>query len=226
MKKDGHTDVASSRRMCRAIMEDVGDIMRTLPQDGEAELPTWWTNKLAVSSAYLNSARDYLMYSADIEEETRDDSFNAMIEAPEKSLFSVKNDEMKFEVANEEGGIEVDSYTTKHFDICPTAEALYKSIDTQIDAEAMDIAERAAKLQDVLFYMEKMAIENDQANVSDVQMAENLADEIMTLAGMMGLREEHDYVESTHVAKIRELAGMSESDEEDTKEMVVEIKED
>ena len=220
MKKDGHTDVASSRRMCRTIMEDVGDIMRTLPQDGEAELPTWWTNKLAVSSAYLNSARDYIMYSSDIEE-TRD---NTDLVAPPKSLFSVKNDDMKFEVVNEEGGIEVGSYTTKHFDICPSAEALYKSIDTQIDAEAMDIAERAAKLQDVLFYMEKMAIENDQANVSDVQMAENLADEIMALAGMMGLREEHAYVEATHVAKIRELAGMNESDEEDTKEMIVEIK--
>jgi hypothetical protein len=220
MKKDGHTDVASSRRMCRTIMEDVGDIMRTLPQDGEAELPTWWTNKLAVSSAYLNSARDYLMYSSDIEE-TRD---NTDLVASPKSLFSVKNDDMKFEVVNEEGGIEVESYTTKHFDICPSAEALYKSIDTQIDAEAMDIAERAAKLQDVLFYMEKMAIENDQANVSDVQMAENLADEIMALAGMMGLREEHAYVEATHVAKIRELAGMNESDEEDTKEMIVEIK--
>ena len=201
MKKDGHTDVASSRRMCRTIMEDVGDIMRTLPQDGEAELPTWWTNKLAVSSAYLNSARDYLMYSSDIEE-TRD---NTDLVAPPKSLFSVKNDDMRFEVVNEEGGIEVGSYTTKHFDICPSAEALYKSIESQIDSEAMDIAERAAKLQDVLFYMEKMAIENDQANVSDVQMAENLADEIMALAGMMGLREEHAYVEATHVAKIREL---------------------
>jgi hypothetical protein len=220
MKKDGHTDVASSRRMCRTIMEDVGDIIRTLPQDGEGELPTWWTNKLAISSAYLNSARDYIMYSSDIEE-TRD---NTDLVAPLKSLFSVKNDDMKFEVVNEEGGIEVESYTTKHFDICPSAETLYKSIDTQIDAEAMDIAERAAKLQDVLFYMEKMAIENDQANVSDVQMAENLADEIMALAGMMGLREEHAYVEATHVAKIRELAGMNESDEEDTKEMIVEIK--
>jgi len=90
----------------------------------------------------------------------------------------------------------------------------------------MDIAERAAMMQDVLFYMEKLAIENDQANVSDVQMAENLAQEILTLAGMMGLREEHDYIESTHVAKIRELAGMSESDEESMKEMIVEIKED
>ena len=220
MKKDGHTDVASSRRMCRTIMEDVGDIMKTLPQDGEAELPTWWTNKLAVSSAYLNSARDYLMYSSDIEE-TRDNTESV---APPKSLFSVKNDDMKFEVVNEEGGIEVGSYTTKHFDICPSAETLYKSIESQIDSDSMDVAERAAKLQDVLFYMEKMAIENDQANVSDVQMAENLADEIMFLAGMMGLREEHAYVEATHVAKIRELAGMNESDEEDTKEMIVEIK--
>ena len=104
------------------------------------------------------------------------------------------------------------------------AETLYKSIESQIDSDSMDVAERAAKLQDVLFYMEKMAIENDQANVSDVQMAENIADEIMFLAGMMGLREEHAYVEATHVAKIRELAGMNESDEEDTKEMIVEIK--
>ena len=220
MKKDGHTDVASSRRMCRTIMEDVGDIMRTLPQDGEGELPTWWTNKLAISSAYLNSARDYIMYSSDIEE-TRD---NTDLVAPPKSLFSVKNDDMRFEVVNEDGGIEVGSYTTKHFDICPSAETLYKSIESQIDSDSMDVAERAAKLQDVLFYMEKMAIENDQANVSDVQMAENIADEIMFLAGMMGLREEHAYVEATHVAKIRELAGMNESDEEDTKEMIVEIK--
>ena len=213
MKKDGHTDVASSRRMCRTIMEDVGDIMRTLPQDGEGELPTWWTNKLAISSAYLNSARDYIMYSSDIEE-TRD---NTDLVAPPKSLFSVKNDDMRFEVVNEDGGIEVGSYTTKHFDICPSAETLYKSIESQIDSDSMDVAERAAKLQDVLFYMEKMAIENDQANVSDVQMAENIADEIMFLAGMMGLREEHAYVEATHVAKIRELAGMNESDEEDKK---------
>ena len=160
------------------------------------------------------------MYSSDIEE-TRD---NTDLVAPPKSLFSIKNDDMKFEVVNEDGGIEVGSYITKHFDICPSAETLYKSIESQIDSDSMSVAERAAKLQDVLFYMEKMAIENDQANVSDVQMAENLADEIMFLAGMMGLREEHAYVESIHVAKIRELAGMNESDEEDTKEMIVEIK--
>ena len=29
----------------------------------EAALPTWWTNKLAKTSAYMNSASDYLVYS-------------------------------------------------------------------------------------------------------------------------------------------------------------------
>jgi len=220
--KDGHTDISSSRRMCSMIIEDANDILKALALiNGEASLPTWWTNKLAVSSAYVNSARDYIVHSIDMEEETHEEPMMAL----PKSLWT-KNDDMRVEIVNEEGGIEVGSYRTKHFDMCPTAESLYSIIEEKVDSEAMDIAERAAMMQDVLFYMEKLAIENDQANVSDVQMAENLAQEILTLAGMMGLREEHDYIESTHVAKIRELAGMSESDEESMKEMIVEIKED
>ena len=52
MKKDGHTDVASSLRMCKTIIEDANDILNALPQLLEAALPTWWTNKLAKCSAY------------------------------------------------------------------------------------------------------------------------------------------------------------------------------
>ena len=66
MNKDGHTDVASSRRMMQTIIEDAKDILNALPSDEEAALPTWWTNKLAVSSAYINSARDYLVYGSDM----------------------------------------------------------------------------------------------------------------------------------------------------------------
>ena len=29
-------------------------------------MPTWWTNKLVVSSAYINSARVYLVYGSDM----------------------------------------------------------------------------------------------------------------------------------------------------------------
>ena len=61
--KNGHTDVASAMRQCRQILEEVNDIQQALPDDMEASLPSWWTNKLAVSSAYLNSLRDYIVYS-------------------------------------------------------------------------------------------------------------------------------------------------------------------
>ena len=63
MKKGGHVDVASSRRMCQTIIEDAADILQALPEDSESELPTWWTNKLAICSAYINSARDYLVHN-------------------------------------------------------------------------------------------------------------------------------------------------------------------
>ena len=61
--KDGHTDVASAKRQCANIIEDCKDILNALPNDDEASLPTWWTNKLAVAAAYLNSDRDYLVYT-------------------------------------------------------------------------------------------------------------------------------------------------------------------
>ena len=61
--KDGHTDVASARRQCANIIEDCQDILKALPDNEEAPLPTWWTNKLAVSAAYINSDRDYLVYT-------------------------------------------------------------------------------------------------------------------------------------------------------------------
>tara|TARA_B100000963_G_scaffold359368_1_gene386541 strand:- start:1552 stop:1893 length:342 start_codon:yes stop_codon:yes gene_type:complete len=61
--KDGHTDVLSTRRLCTNIIEDCEQILRALPSDENAPLPTWWTNKLAVSAAYINSDRDYLVYT-------------------------------------------------------------------------------------------------------------------------------------------------------------------
>jgi len=73
--KDGHTDVASARRQCANIIEDCQDMLKALPDDSEASLPTWWTNKLAVSAAYINSDRDYLVYTMqqNSEEETSEE---------------------------------------------------------------------------------------------------------------------------------------------------------
>ena len=45
------------------IQEDVVDMYNSLmSKNNEDDLPSWWPNKLAVSSAYLNSLRDYIVY--------------------------------------------------------------------------------------------------------------------------------------------------------------------
>ena len=61
--KDGHVDVASAKRQMMKIQEDVVDMYNSLmSKNNEDDLPSWWTNKLAVSSAYLNSLRDYIVF--------------------------------------------------------------------------------------------------------------------------------------------------------------------
>ena len=83
--------------------------------------------------------------------------------------------------------------------MCPGATALYKDIEGKgVD---MDLAERTAKMQDVLFYLEK---DPDRSHVEeDAVMAQAVADQIMDMAGMMGLTNEHQYVQG-HVDAIKE----------------------
>lgn len=71
MKKSGHTDVASSLMLCKSIIEDAESILTSLPE-GETELPTWWTNKLAICYAYVNSLRDYAVYQGFEEDEEQE----------------------------------------------------------------------------------------------------------------------------------------------------------
>ena len=195
MRKDGHTDVASSRRMCKMIIEDANDIIDALPRDMEASLPTWWTNKLAKCSAYINGARDYLVYSESPMEEPREEV-----------------EEEKDEVETIDDQISVGDYTTRHFDICPTAQELYKDIMSKTDM--VHLVVESMMLQDMLFKLEKQAIAMDNADEDMVRKAQHYADMIMELADEMGLVDEHAYVEDTHMAKIKELAN-TEQEEED-----------
>lgn len=68
MKKSGHKDVVSSLSLCKSIIEDAETILTSLPET-ETELPTWWTNKLAICYAYINSLRDYAVYQGFEEDE-------------------------------------------------------------------------------------------------------------------------------------------------------------
>jgi len=62
INEDGHTDVASARRKAVLILEDASQLymkLKAMPE--EAGLPSWWMNKMAVTAAYMDSMRNYLL---------------------------------------------------------------------------------------------------------------------------------------------------------------------
>ena len=93
----------------------------------------------------------------------------------------------------------VGDYQTKHYHMCPGAKALYQDIESKgVD---MDLAVGTAKLQDALFAMEEEALDNGATEV-DLFAAETVASQIMDMARMMGLEEEHSYIQG-HITKIK-----------------------
>ena len=62
IKEDGHTDVSSAKRKLKTSIEDSQQLLSKLENmPDEDSLPSWWTDKITLSSNYLNSARDYLL---------------------------------------------------------------------------------------------------------------------------------------------------------------------
>ena len=59
VNKDGHTDAASVMKSCKTIMSNCQTIIDNL-SDPEASLPTWFTNKIAISEYEVVSAANYI----------------------------------------------------------------------------------------------------------------------------------------------------------------------
>ena len=144
----------------------------------------------------MNSARDYLVYSE--MPSTNGDSMTVMI-----------TDEESDSMMGEQKQVTVGEFTSKHFDICPSAVALYK------DIEPSALAVESAMLHDLLFKVEKQAIAADLATPDMVEKTQHYADMINELAQEMGLVDEHSYVEDIHMAKMKELAKNAEKDDDD-----------
>jgi len=195
----GHTD--NEAHMMRSDLfriakyaAELFSMLKKYEDMGEADFPHWWQSKVIKARDYMVSAKHYLDGEENI----------AQIDA-------MMDPEMEIDLAEqEEGGeeVKVGSYQTEHFDICPGAVAVYKDIEV----EDMDLAERAAKMNDALFAMEKAALA-DGASETDVFAAQLVADQIMEMAKMMGLEKEHGYVQG-HVDKIKGAIGGSEEIEE------------
>ena len=178
-------------------------------EDRESDFPHWWQAKIIKARDYIVGAKHYL----DGEENLA--AIDAMMEpeiGPELPVDrQIELTEHETDPALE---IKVGDYQTKHYHMCPGAKDLYSDIESK--TEDMDLAERTAKIQDSLFYIEEKALQ-DGATDDDVMMAQNLADQITSMAEMMGLAEEHGYIQG-HVDKIEAAVGGS------SEEQVSEIK--
>ena len=87
--------------------------------------------------------------------------------------------------------VNVFGYETQHFDVCPGAQGLYKRIVEENLVQDQDLVIRSAKLHDALFALEKNAL-NMGGNELDIQTAQIIADQIMEMAKMMGLENDHN----------------------------------
>ena len=71
INEDGHSDVPSAVRAMKTIIEDAAQMLQALEQMGDSSLPTWWTNKMAVSATMMNKMRDYLLIPSEPMEEKK-----------------------------------------------------------------------------------------------------------------------------------------------------------
>ena len=138
-----------------------------------------------------------------------------------------KKKKKKTNEGEESGQVNVFGYQTQHFDVCPGAQSLYKRIEDENLAEDKDLVIRVAKLQDSLFYIEKVAKEGGiDVTPELIDTAQNMADLIMSGAEKMKLEKEHNYIQD-HVDTIKALAKDKTVDEvevKDNTEFVLNIK--
>lgn len=201
MKKSEHTDSKSATGMCNSIIEDSQDIINTIKMKDLEDLPVWWTNKLAISYAYINSLRDYIVFK--VEDNNSEDMEIEDDESEEYDVVDDTENDEEDKLTNYDQ-IRVGDYITRHFDICPTARKLYSTILDKTDM--IHLVVESMMLQDMLFRLEKQAIAMGSIDQEMVDKAQHYTDMIMDLAQEMNLKDEHSYLEDFHMTKFKQLA--------------------
>ena len=106
--------------------------------------------------------------------------------------------------------LDIYGYQTKHFDLCPGAQNLYKRImagdftDGMPSVKEQETIITLAKLHDALFGMEKIALSSkDGVDKEFASKAQGIADKIMDISQSLDLVDEHGYIQN-HVDIIRD----------------------
>ena len=107
---------------------------------------------------------------------------------------SYEYEDMSNEDENDKEDFRIGTYHTKYFHVCPGASSLYMDLESKgVD---MDMAERSARLHDVLFFVEEhIQREGYKPEKEYIMVAKNLQKNIMKMAEMMGLEKEHHYIQ-------------------------------
>jgi hypothetical protein len=124
-----------------------------------------------------------------------------------KATRRVVREEKEVEDDNE---VKVFDYQTKYFHICPMATDLYTNIENKVNIDSYDLIEGMAKLQDVIFFIEKHLTEKKGSPKEDdlgyLLIAQNVKDQLDRMVKMVNpdMRLQHGYLQG-HVEKIKEL---------------------
>ena len=120
-----------------------------------------------------------------------------------------------FQLREEKTQLTVGDYTTKHFDMCPSAVKLYSNIKNM--TPMVHLVVENMMLHDLFFRLEKQAVAQGSIDMDDLEKADEYAEMIMDNARQMGLEKEHSYIEDVHMAKFDQLAGVT-GEEDDSEE--------
>jgi len=124
-----------------------------------------------------------------------------------KSTRRIVREEKEVEDDNE---VKVFDYQTKYFHICPMATELYTDIENKVNIDSYELIEGMAKLQDVIFFIEKHLTEKKGSPKEDdlgyLLIAQNVKDQLDRMVQMVNpdMRLQHGYLQG-HIEKIKEL---------------------
>jgi hypothetical protein len=172
----------------------------------EEQFPAWMQSKMTLASEYIDGFYDFYKYS--------DYSIITTTELEDSEESDDTEDMMESEDAEEsDTEVTIGEYTTRHFDMCPSATALYKDILNKTDM--IHLVVESLMLHDLLFKLEKQAISMDAADEDMIMKAQHYADMIMSIATEMNLVEDHSYVQG-HVDTIAKLNNITSTAEDST----------
>jgi hypothetical protein len=86
------------------------------------------------------------------------------------------------------------SYTSKHFEVSAPAQKMFASLPKDVDA---DKAEKSLQLHDKLFAIHKKTKATERSTDADLKAAQELHDQIMSLAKEMNIEDKHGHVKDS-----------------------------